>query len=528
MADAIRRAAARLGGTRRRVVIAVIVVAVLAAGAGSAYAALAPAAPAYRLATVTTAQVTATLTEVGTLTPVQQASVAFSASGTVATVPVLAGQQVTAGQTLGTLDTTPLEATLTAAQSALANARLRVDNDIAGENAAAGPAASGAGGSSAPDGLQALQQGVLSGQRAVDTALGTTTTALAQARQACGEQNPGSGGTHPSPSPDPSPSRAPSPSAAPPSSPAPSPSPSPSPVSCASAEQHVLADETAASRAEQALAGQLTALGTALSQDSGADPAGGGVQGATADSAGASDAGGTVTAQQLAADQEAADAAADQVTIAQQSLAGATAVSPVTGTVVSVSPAAGASVTAGTPEFQVAGLGSWEVVAQVPVADMPQVAVGEPASVLADGSTSPVSGEVVTVGLSPASGSNPVTYPVTISLLGQPSGLHDGGYAGVTITTSSSGGVSVPTSAVHYSGGRATVTVYAAGAARTVRVTVGTKGPVLTRITSGLAARQQVVLANLNAPLPSGNPSSGSGGGVVFVGRAGQFQLSGS
>jgi len=134
---------------------------------------------------------------------------------------------------------------------------------------------------------------------------------------------------------------------------------------------------------------------------------------------------------------------------------------------------------------------------------------------------------VVSIGLIPDS-TGPTTYPVTIGLAGQPSGLHPGGYASVGITTARSSGVSVPTSAVHRSGRKATVTVYAGGKARVTKVTVGTMGPVMTRITAGLRAGQQVVLANLSQPLPNTNPTGQGpgfgrtipigGGSVNFVG----------
>jgi hypothetical protein len=129
-------------------------------------------------------------------------------------------------------------------------------------------------------------------------------------------------------------------------------------------------------------------------------------------------------------------------------------------------------------------------------------------------------GAVVMIGLQSAPNSNPVAYPVTIGLAGQPSGLHQGDYAAVTITTGQTSGVSVPTSAVHYSGSKATVTVYAAGKTRSIRVRVGTKGPVMTRITSGLVIGQQVVLANLNAPMPNNNPSNNFGGPGPIPGGA--------
>jgi multidrug efflux pump subunit AcrA (membrane-fusion protein) len=502
------------GGTRRIVVIAVAV-AIVGGGAGAAYAARSSSGQAYRLATVISADVTASLSEDGTLTPVQSADVAFTVSGTVATVDVSAGQHVTAGQTLGTLDTISLTVSLTAARSALANANLKVADDIASQdNAAGGPAGSSsaqpsASASSPASSLAPLQQAVLNGQQKADAALALANTAETQANQAC------------TPSPTPSASS---------SSPRPTSSP---PVTCAAATQHVLTDETAVLKVLQTLSGQEDALSTALSQAVAAagtsgDGAGAGAgSGGSASPAGSGSSGGPVSAAQLAADQKSADAAAAQVTVAQQNLAGATAVSPISGIVVSVSAQDGTDESAGSTEFEVAQLDSWQVLTQVPVADMPQLKTGQQASVVPDGTIRALSGAVVTIGLQPIPNSNPVAYPVTIGLAGEPSGLHQGGYAAVTITTGQTSGVSVPTSAVHYSGSIATVTVYAAGTARPVRVRVGTKGSVMTRITSGLVIGQQVVLANLNAPMPNNNPSNNFGGpgpisgGGIFVAPGG-------
>jgi multidrug efflux pump subunit AcrA (membrane-fusion protein) len=524
------------GGTRRIAVIAVAVV-IVCGGAGAAYAAMSSSGPDYRLATVTSADVTAALNEVGTLMPTQQADVAFTVGGTVATVKVSAGQQVTAGQTLGTLDTTALTASLDAAQSTLANDKLTVANDIASEDNAAGVSPGSSASqptTSAPSSVSSLgplQQAVLSGQSQADAALALAKTAEAQAEQACAPS--------PAPSPTPSPS-----SASRHSSDSPSPSPTSSPVTCSAATQQVVTDETAVLKDLQTLSGQESALSSALSQaiagagasGAGDDGSGGGGSGGGGSGGGGSGGGGTggggtgnsgapVSATQLAADQESEDAAAEQVTVAEQNLAAATVVSPISGTVVSVSVTPGSTASPGSTAFEVAGLDSWQVQTQVPVADMPQLKAGQQATVLPDGTSTPLSGAVVTIGLMPTPNSNPVTYPVTLGLDGQPSGLHQGGYAAVTITTAQTSGVSVPTSAVHYSGGHATVTVYADGTARSVRVKVGTKGPVMTRITSGLTIGQQVVLANLNAPMPNNNPSGNNGpipgGGPVFVGPGG-------
>ena len=128
----------------RRLAAAGIAVIVVLAGAGTAYAAMSSAGPTYRLASVVPAYVTATLPEVGTLTPVHQADVGFAVGGTVQAVAVQPGQHVKAGQTLGTLDATSLQAALTAAQSALANANLQVSNDIASQDTAAAASAASA------------------------------------------------------------------------------------------------------------------------------------------------------------------------------------------------------------------------------------------------------------------------------------------------------------------------------------------------------------------------------------------------
>jgi len=183
-----------MGSRFRRVAALSITGIVVAGGAGTAYAAISASGPAYRLARVTPADVTAARHAVGTLTPVRQADVPFSVSGTVATVAVTAGEHVTAGQKLGSLDTTSLKAQLTAAQSTLANANLQVDNDEASQNAAAstsaaaGPsqsAASQPASSQSTSSLRPLQQAVLSAQRHVDALLTQARIALGQARQAC-------------------------------------------------------------------------------------------------------------------------------------------------------------------------------------------------------------------------------------------------------------------------------------------------------------------------------------------------------
>ncbi|GAA4628350.1 biotin/lipoyl-binding protein [Cellulomonas oligotrophica] len=69
-----------------------------------------------------------TVTTTGTLTPLVQETAAFEVSGTVTAVEVAAGDTVTAGQTLATVDTLQLEADLLQAQATLATARAQLDS----------------------------------------------------------------------------------------------------------------------------------------------------------------------------------------------------------------------------------------------------------------------------------------------------------------------------------------------------------------------------------------------------------------
>jgi multidrug efflux pump subunit AcrA (membrane-fusion protein) len=541
-----------MGKQFRRIALVSIAGAVVAGGAGTAYAAISSSGPAYRLASVTSANVTAALHVVGTITPVHQADVAFSVSGSVAAVAVTAGQHVTAGQTLGSLDTTSLKAGLTAAQSTLANANLQVANDTASENTAATISATSPA-AQPTSSLRPLQQAVLSAQRKADGALGQAQTALGQAKRACASP--------PSPRPSATPTvtatatktatttkaatatvtaakaatAAETATATKTATASPTdtgttrlaPASAPAPATCADATQRVLDAETAALQAQQALSGRLAALNQAISSAAAAasnSSRGGGRGGGIGSGGGGGGGGpagpaGPVSAAQLAADQASADAAAAQVTVAQQNLAAASVISPISGTVVSVSVTPGSPASAGSTAFVVAGLESYQVVTAVAVTDMPQLKVGQRVSVQPDGLSTPLSGSVVSIGLVPTTSASPAAYAVTIGLTGPPSGLHAGGYANVTITTGQGSGVSVPTSAVHNSGHVATVTVYAGGKTHVTRVTVGTLGPVMTRITSGLTVGQQVVLADLSKPLPTNNLTNqfpGSGGGPGF------------
>ena len=73
----------------------------------------------------------------GTLTPTVQESVNFAAAGTVTAVNVKAGDTVTAGQTLATIDTLSLNADLLSAKATLTAAQARLTTDTANTATAA-------------------------------------------------------------------------------------------------------------------------------------------------------------------------------------------------------------------------------------------------------------------------------------------------------------------------------------------------------------------------------------------------------
>src|SRR5207248_10330829 len=125
----------------------------------------------FRTATVKRSTVSQAEQRSGIIEPVAQGTVAFPVAGNVASVAVRPGQSVTAGQTLATLDTSALQAALTAQQATLAAAQLTLANALNGQSS------SSTGGSS-------------SGGR---TAAMTTTTASSATRSSSG----GSGSSSP-------------------------------------------------------------------------------------------------------------------------------------------------------------------------------------------------------------------------------------------------------------------------------------------------------------------------------------------
>ena len=122
--------------TRRPAIVSAVVIVAVAVGLGIWLATSSSSASPLittttTVQTVSTGTITQTVAASGTVEPAQQASLNFAQSGRVTAVDVTAGQVVTAGQTLATIDDSSLAASLAQAQAQLANdqAQLTTDQD---------------------------------------------------------------------------------------------------------------------------------------------------------------------------------------------------------------------------------------------------------------------------------------------------------------------------------------------------------------------------------------------------------------
>ena len=521
-----------------------IAAAVLATGgAVTAYATSRTPPPSYVTAAVGPHPVVQTLQATGTTEPSTSATVSFAVSGTVATVSVHVGDKVTKGQVLATLDTTSLKYALATAQAQVANANLTLTQAESGQvsatSATAGSKTSSAGtsttgatsgktsttgttttgtgstktakpsgstqsGSGSTASVSAAQQRLLATVRQTDSALASAKTDLATATTLCLSQT--------SPTPLTTATATATPTA----------TSTDTSTNCAQAQQTVLLDESHLFTLQQGMAGQETAFNkllashaTSAGTTSTGTASAGTAAGVTASAATATathsstgSAGSTtpaVSAAQLAADQAAIDAAKASLAVAQQQLNQATIVSPYSGVVSSVGLTVGQQATAGstTTAVDVIDPTGHGVTLSVDVTKIPQVKVGDKATVVPDGSATPLAATVSYVAAAPAT-TGSTAYTVQLAFVSNPTTLRYGIQAAVTITTAqAANALAVPTSAVNHRGALDYVLVPNGSTTKAQPITVGAVGAVYTQVTQGLTAGQKVVLANPNQAIPT-------------------------
>lgn len=541
---------------RRLTVGGVAILLVVAAGV-TAWAATNRNGASYRTALVQRGSVQQALTTTGEISPIDSAGVDFQVAGTVAKIRTAVGHRVVAGQTLARLDRASLRATLNAARSEVTTARQQLSEDENGEDNAAGatsttsdgststtagdssttaasidasrasvvtaahlktsrsqgPDSNGSGRAPQPGPVTTVtltrdQNAIRAAQRGTDAALATAKTALAAETATC-TATPSGGSS------------------------ATTTTTSSSALSCTAAARGLLHDETvvdtnemAEDNAEQVLGRDLsTAEKTLAQQQTSKGSAGAGHRQTPTRSASVGSTVTVTTAASIATDQATIDQARAVVATAKASLEQATLTAPISGRVTAVTITKGDTVSGASSATQPAVeiVGSRQDRATVYLSDtqVRTVKVGMAARVTPDGFSRPVAGRVVAIGVSGTeSASGSVSYPVTVDIATSTVPLVSGADAAVWIRMATAKNViAVPTSAVHYQGATTYVEVLRADTPSRQTVKVSTVGPSLTEVVSGLTPGQRVVLADLDAAVPSSS--------TTVTGRAGFTRFGG-
>ena len=422
-------------------------------------------------------------------------------------------------------------------------------------------------GSGAAASITAAQRLLLATVHQADSLLARTKTDLASATTLCSSQNNPLPTPTPTSTPTPTQTSTPTPAATPSPTLTPAPAPTAGktattpaalttslatmqnvsltttaggqPTTCIQGQQVVLKDESRLLTLQQGLSGQEAALdklltssasstgttstsptstgtsstGTSLTGTSSAatSPTGTSPTGTTSTGKTSATSGGTgsttvaVSAAQLAADQAAVDAANASLALAQQQLSQASIVSPLTGVVSSVGLTVGQQATAGstTTAVDVIDPTGHGVTLSVDVTKIAQVKVGDKATVVPDGSSTPLAATVSYVAAAPTTSSS-TAYNVQLAFTSTPTKLRDGVQAAVTITTAQAvNALAVPTSSVNHRGTIDYVLVLNGSTTKMQIITLGAVGALYTQVTGGLTAGQRVVLANPHTPIPT-------------------------
>lgn len=443
----------------RRLLIALVVVVVGAAIVFLVwpFRASAPPTP---TATVVRGTIESVVDLAGTVASPDVRSLAFGATGTVATVEVKEGDVVAAEQVLATLDPELLDAQLAAADAQLAAARKRLSADEAGPTRVQKAAARGV--------VIQAQAGLSAARRALKTTTASQDASVATARVAL------------------------------------------------EAAEATLAGHTAAGAVEEVLAADRSAiaaatiaLGTARNQRTAARN-----QAATAVASAeaalnvanrqyAAQIAGTPAAV-LVADRAAVASAEAQVVGARSARDAATIRSPIAGTVAQVGIAVGDRIAAGTSagRIVVADLTALQVEATASEIDVVDLAVGRAVAITIDALEDvELVGRICEMGIVGNQVQGVTEYPVTICLTAAESRLRVGMSANGSVTLDRREGVLVvPSAAVRTTGGRHLVTVVGAnGQELEVEVTVGLTSGTRTEIVGGLSEGQTVALPAVSA-----------------------------
>ncbi|WGX99002.1 biotin/lipoyl-binding protein [Nocardioides sp. L-11A] len=526
----------------RRLVVPLALLAVAGTGL-AAYGAVAGDPVRYRTVQAAVGDVEQVLDLTGVVAATGRADLSFGTAGEVSRVPVAVGDRVEPGDVIAVLDRASLRAAVDRARADLASAKAQLADDRDAQTAAVATTATtaattgtgptpgavtskeskAAAPAATPDlgALTAQQDAVLAAQTSASTALATSTTALRTQQAACVATE--------------APVATETPADA--TAPADESAADPTDDACAEALAIVQSTQAATAAAQDALQRALSTLATTLTAALGDLTVGAGNAGnagnapsstaapSTADSGSPTPGGSsrTVTAATLAEDQAAIDRARADLTSARADLRAAVVRAPAGGTVSALSVAPGDDVAAGAAAAVVVAPGVTTVALEATESQAAQLAVGTPVAATPAGAGKSLSGVVGRVARVPTSSTDPgaePTYRVEVALDRHDLTLPDGLPAAVEVVVArAADAVTVPASAVT----DGTVTTLVDGAVRQVRVTTGIVGGTAVEILDGVDAGTEIVLADLDADLPSGDgqdqgPGGFGGGGLGGLG----------
>jgi multidrug efflux pump subunit AcrA (membrane-fusion protein) len=509
--------------TAKQVGASVIVLAVIVGGIFGGLALTSSSTPNYVTAPATIGDVAQSTSLTGTIEPVTQVNLNFSTSGTVDSVPVKVGEKVKVGEVLATLEPTALrsqvdqsEASLDNAESTLAMAQSPASSVIASDqqSLSADRATLSNDELTMQDDATTNELSLTGAQDAVSSAQNAytidasqlnedqSTLEAAQSKQAI--DCAGDGVVT---------------------------------ATCSSDETTVSNDQSQLDQAQTSLANDeasvqsaetsLTETQLKITQTSRLDE-----QQVATDKSQLIKAQSTLSAaddglyaDQVGADKMAVDSAKNGVTTAEQDLADATLVSPISGEVTAVNVAAGDSAGGSSstdPAIVIENPSTFDVDASASTRQVSELKVGDQVQIVPTGANAPSIGTVVSISTIPTITSGVASFPIVIGVTGKPNDMYVGATADLTVTVLDVKNVlAVPTSAVTTIGTRSFVNVLSHGKEATRPVVVGAVGGELTQIKAGLTPGEQVVIANLSSSVPSSGTNQFPGTHITFIGPGG-------
>jgi hypothetical protein len=175
------------------------------------------------------------------------------------------------------------------------------------------------------------------------------------------------------------------------------------------------------------------------------------------------------------------------------------------------------STTSATAQVVVVDTATWLLNSTVGMADLTSLKQGLAATVTATGSSTTLPGTLTSIGIVGTTTAGSTSYPIIVTLTGNPTGLYVGGSADITIVVSEITALTVPTAAIHQENGQTYVIVTKDGVQTNTNVTVGRTFGVSTEITAGVAEGDEVVVpvqaTSSGARTPGANRSGFGGSG---------------